>query len=75
MADQSFINLDNKLRQEQLRRQDVEQRVVFEERSITKGQSDPTPLEEIFGLPPANLLDPTNRKILDSMPVCHFQPS
>jgi hypothetical protein len=60
---------------EQNRRQSIEQQIVFESQSITKGQSDPTPLQEIFGLPPDNLIDITNRKMLDSMPVCHFSPS
>ena len=32
-------------------------------------------LQETFGLPPDNLMAETNRKILDSMPVCHFIPS
>lgn len=31
-------------------------------------------LQSIFGLPPDNILPETNRKILDSMPICHFFP-
>lgn len=60
---------------EQIPRQQAEQSVVFADRAISKGQADPTSLASIFGLPPDNLLDVTNRKILDSMPVCHFHPS
>jgi len=48
---------------------------VFKNRQLSKAKVDPTPLQEIFGLPPDNLLPETTRKIYDSMPVCHFQPS
>lgn len=32
-------------------------------------------LPDIFGLPPDSLMPETQRKMLDSMPVCHFVPS
>ncbi len=52
----------------------TESRIIFGN-GVSSGGSDKTDtLQSIFGLPPDNILPETNRKILDSMPVCHFFP-
>jgi hypothetical protein len=69
------IAIQENLTPDRVRIQDATNKEVFGSRTATKGQSDPTPLAETFGLPPDNLLSVSNRKMLDSMPICHFQPS
>jgi hypothetical protein len=60
---------------DQYKKRKSDNQEVFKNRQLSKPSEDPTPLQEVFGLPPDNLLPETTRKIRDSMPICHFQPS
>lgn len=53
----------------------VDQREQFLQRAKTGGDFKDNILQDTFGLPPENLMSVTNRKIRDTMPICHFIPS
>ena len=64
----ALVGRNNSLRVE------TDTKVAYANRTESGGSDKTDTLQPIFGLPPDNILPETNRKILDSMPVCHFMP-